>query len=92
MTLKIPTVGLYHKAILMGMYNFSPVVITSHENASIAYDIATAMGYDEVKGENKRLLTFFKNINIPRLILARTEQLLHSVISSYHTIFWYITY
>ena len=71
--------GLYHKAILMGMYAFNPVVLTPPENASIAYEFALTLGYEGKPGDDKRLLNFYKSIDFSDVITARAEQFFSKV-------------
>ncbi|XP_065217623.1 esterase E4-like isoform X4 [Planococcus citri] len=71
--------GLFHKAVLMGMYVLNPALITLQENASIAFEIAQSLGYEGAAEERKKLLSFFKKIPIEAVIVLRPETLLHKV-------------
>ncbi|XP_065215837.1 esterase E4-like [Planococcus citri] len=70
--------GLYHKAILMGCYAFIPVAICLMENASVAYKIAQMLGYDGKPDDNKKLLNFYKSVELSRLFLTRPEYLFNT--------------
>ncbi|XP_065202764.1 esterase E4-like isoform X2 [Planococcus citri] len=65
--------GLFHKAVLMGMYIFSPVLALREENASVAYEIACQLGYKETFDDKKKLLKFFKTVNMEMLLMLRPE-------------------
>ncbi|XP_065208415.1 esterase E4-like isoform X2 [Planococcus citri] len=67
--------GLFHKAILMGMYAFSPVMITPRDHVSIAYDLAIKLGYDGEPTNHEKLLDFFKNVDYNRVLMIKREQL-----------------
>ncbi|XP_065202781.1 esterase E4-like [Planococcus citri] len=66
--------GLYHKAILMGMYVFNPLLVHSRDNITVAYDVAQSMGYIGEKEDSKKLLNFYRNLDYIRLITARSEK------------------
>lgn len=63
----------------MGMYIFSPVLVLKEENASIAYDTACRLGYKGTPDDKKKLLKFFRNLNIELLIVLRPEVLFTKV-------------
>ncbi|XP_065202770.1 esterase E4-like [Planococcus citri] len=65
--------GLYHKAIMMGMYIFSPVIVYPPDHDSVAYDIARKIGFEGQRDEHKKLLKFYKKVDLPTFILARSE-------------------
>ncbi|XP_065211405.1 esterase E4-like [Planococcus citri] len=65
--------GLYHKAVLMGVYAFCPVTVVPPENASIAHKLAQSIGYDGQPGENKKLLRFYKNLDSFGFLMKRPE-------------------
>ncbi|XP_065211408.1 esterase FE4-like isoform X2 [Planococcus citri] len=70
--------GLYHKAILMGMYNFNPVLVIPSDHVSTAYDLAVLLGYDGQLDNHKQLLNFFKSINYDRVLMIRRDQLVRN--------------
>lgn len=78
MTTNKPTstlsLGLYHKAILLGMYVFSPVVVFSTDHVPMAHEIAGMMGYDGQPGEDRKLLNFYRTLEFPNLAVTRPEQ------------------
>ncbi|XP_065211383.1 esterase FE4-like [Planococcus citri] len=65
--------GLYHKAILMGMYVFSPVIVFFDDHVTTAYELAEMMGYDGLRGENKKLLSFYRTLEFQHFATARPE-------------------
>ena len=71
--------GLYHKAILMGMYVFTPVVVFSRDQNKLAYEVAQMIGYDGLPGEDKKLLAFYKALDFPQFAMARPEQFFSKV-------------
>ncbi|XP_065211404.1 esterase E4-like [Planococcus citri] len=71
--------GLYHKAIMMGMHNFNPVLVISSDHVSTAYDLAVLTGYDGEPDNHKKLLNFFKSVDYDRILMIRREQLLRNV-------------
>ncbi|XP_065211401.1 esterase FE4-like [Planococcus citri] len=73
--------GLYHKAILMGTYAFSPVVATSSENLPTAYDVAVRTGYDGELENHKKLLHFYKNLAYDQVPIIKHEQLIRKNIA-----------
>lgn len=76
--------GLFHKAVLMGMYSLNPALITqtADQNATSAFEIAKSLGYDGTVENRKKLLAFLKNTPIDTIILLKPESLLHKVIFS----------
>ncbi|XP_065217360.1 carboxylesterase 5A-like [Planococcus citri] len=67
--------GLFHKAVLMGMYNMSPVIINPNENIAVAFEMAQQLGYDGPAEDRKKLLSFFKKIPVDAMILLRIENI-----------------
>ncbi|XP_065202768.1 esterase E4-like [Planococcus citri] len=65
--------GLYHKAVLMGMYEFSPVLPTRLTHIPLAYKIARRLGYDGKMNDRRGMLSFFKKIKAESLIALRLE-------------------
>ncbi|XP_065219165.1 carboxylesterase 1D-like [Planococcus citri] len=66
--------GLFHKAVLMGMYNMSPVIVNPNENIAVALEMAQRLGYKNGTAEDrKKLLLFLKKIPIDAVILLRSE-------------------
>lgn len=63
----------------MGMYIFSPALVQKQENASSAYEIASQLGYKETPDNKRKLLKFYKNLNIELLIMLRPEVLFRKV-------------
>ncbi|XP_065202780.1 esterase E4-like isoform X2 [Planococcus citri] len=63
--------GLYHKAILMGMYAFNPLLVTIDENATAAYELAKQIGYKGTADDKKKLLSYYKRLSLRNLLLAR---------------------
>ncbi|XP_065218915.1 esterase E4-like [Planococcus citri] len=72
--------GLFHKAVLMGMYILNPTLIFPKENASIAFDIAKALDYegDDVN-DRKKLLRFYKTIDIDEIFPLRIESVFDEI-------------
>ncbi|XP_065219497.1 esterase E4-like [Planococcus citri] len=67
--------GLFHKAVLMGMYNMSPVIINPNENIAVAFELAQRLGYNGTAEDRKQLLLFFKRIPVDAMILQRIENM-----------------
>ncbi|XP_065202774.1 esterase E4-like [Planococcus citri] len=68
--------GLFHKAILAGMYILNPLLIHSQDYILTAYELAKDMGYNGELGENKKLLNFYRKLDFIRFITARSEKYL----------------
>ncbi|XP_065202777.1 esterase E4-like [Planococcus citri] len=66
--------GLYHKAILMGMYIFNPLLVHSRDVMTPAYEAAKTLGYTGPRGDDKKLLTFYKKLDVLQIIAARLEK------------------
>ncbi|XP_065221847.1 esterase FE4-like [Planococcus citri] len=65
--------GLYHRAILMGLYVFCPLLNFPMDHVAIAYDVAKMIHYDGKPDDHKKLLTFYKNVEFTRLFVTRPE-------------------
>ena len=70
--------GLFHKAIIMGMYKYWPSGIVPKENSTIAFKLAKNLGYDGTS-DNKKLLSFYKKLNMRTLIFARLDRFMIKV-------------
>ncbi|XP_065202773.1 esterase E4-like [Planococcus citri] len=71
--------GLYHKAILMGMYVFSPALILPEENMTTAYRIGCDLGYKGEQNDAKKLLSFYKKVPMFRFIVYKPEHYFNKV-------------
>ncbi|XP_065219224.1 esterase E4-like [Planococcus citri] len=69
--------GLFHKVILMGMYALNPALITQHENATSAFELANSLGYDGTAEDRKKLLSFLKKISLDAVVLLKPENRIH---------------
>lgn len=58
----------------MGMYVFNPLIVFSHENDLITYDIARTMGYNGEFGEDKKLLNFYRKCDLTKFITSKWEK------------------
>ena len=87
----------------MGMYVFTPVANVPSENASFADEFGQLIGYTGSRGDYKKLLSFYKNLDFIRVFTARPEQFFSKVgwtgfptlhewlsILSYSTLYKYI--
>ncbi|XP_065202785.1 juvenile hormone esterase-like [Planococcus citri] len=69
--------GLFHKAVLMGMYVTNPVLIIPQENASIAFELAKSVDYEGTdENERKKLLSYYKQLPVDTIISMRPESVL----------------
>ncbi|XP_065205757.1 juvenile hormone esterase-like [Planococcus citri] len=67
--------GLYHKAILMGMYIFNPTLITCNEHITLAYKIAREQGYEGKIEDRRKLLNFLKQFRLDLYLLSKLHQM-----------------
>ncbi|XP_065218873.1 esterase E4-like isoform X1 [Planococcus citri] len=67
--------GLFHKAVLMGMYGLNPTLVTQHEHVTNAFELAKSLGYDGTADDRKRLLAFYKKVDIDDIVILRPEAL-----------------
>ncbi|XP_065222438.1 esterase FE4-like [Planococcus citri] len=65
--------GLFHKAIIMGMYKYCPSLVVQPENATLAFKIAQKVGY---KGpfDKKKLLFFYRKVDIQKVLFTRPDR------------------
>ncbi|XP_065219358.1 juvenile hormone esterase-like [Planococcus citri] len=70
--------GSFQKAVLMGMYATNPTLVAPKENMTPAFELALSLGYDGVDmKDKKKLLSFFKKIDIDMIITFKPESHLH---------------
>ncbi|XP_065211455.1 esterase E4-like [Planococcus citri] len=68
------TKNLFHKALLMGMYKTCPLHMAAEENASLALDIATRLGYAKKdEDDKKKLLSFYKKLDLEEVFAYRPD-------------------
>ena len=75
-----PLAGLFHKAIIMGQYKYCPSTIVRNQNSTIAFKLAQNLGYHGTE-DNKKLLSFYKKLDMRTLILARPDRFFHEVLA-----------
>lgn len=72
--------GLFHKALLMGMYKFCPLHLASEQNASLAFEIATQLGYSNTDQTNrKKLLSFYKKLDLKTVFICKPDTFIRTV-------------
>lgn len=71
------SVGLFHKAIIMGMYAFNTVRVTREDNIHMAFKHAVAIGYQGKDAQDKKkLLSFLRKTAVDNLVIFESEKVL----------------
>ena len=63
----------------MGVYIFTPVMCFLPENISAANQLADKLGYDGKPGDDRKILHFYKKIDIDIVVMARMERFFNKV-------------
>lgn len=72
--------GLFHKAVLMGLYISNPTIVLLKDNVTPAFELAKSLGYEgDDANDRKKLLAFYKKIDIDTIITLKPESFLHEV-------------
>ncbi|XP_065202766.1 esterase FE4-like [Planococcus citri] len=66
--------GLFHKAVMMGMYLFDPSIPFEDSQGSLVKDYVTALGYKGNTDDKKRVLSFLRRQKPEVLLIQQREK------------------